>query len=309
MSFHILHIGEHGCVLSKDRGLLVCKKDGKITGSIAMADMRALVLLSEAVSYSAAVTAALLENDAVILHCRRYKPIGVTLPLPRVYDARTALTQGASPKILNREIWRKLLHCKIANSIASLEELGVPCGALRRALSKSSPMDEARCARLYWRGYFPAIGAYGERREPKDAASRPNAMLNYGYGVVGALAHRALIVHGLSPLYGVCHKTYYKNNPLVYDVMEPYRAIVDMLLYRFLLQKSFADMNGWTRYIGSQLREFRIARKGASLKLMDSLDVLASSLANCYKEKSAKGLWLPYINPDYEKISGKTKSF
>ena len=38
MSYHILHISEYGCKLSKERGLLVCKKDGAVLGKIAIED-------------------------------------------------------------------------------------------------------------------------------------------------------------------------------------------------------------------------------------------------------------------------------
>lgn len=45
MSYHILHIADYGCKLTKERGLLVCKKNNEVIGKIAIEDLRAVVLL------------------------------------------------------------------------------------------------------------------------------------------------------------------------------------------------------------------------------------------------------------------------
>ena len=55
MSYHILHISEYGCKLSKERGLLVCKKDGAVLGKIAIEDLRAVVIVAGGVSISGEV--------------------------------------------------------------------------------------------------------------------------------------------------------------------------------------------------------------------------------------------------------------
>ena len=41
MSHHILHILKHGCVLSKDRGFLVCRGEDKSENRIPHEDVRA----------------------------------------------------------------------------------------------------------------------------------------------------------------------------------------------------------------------------------------------------------------------------
>ena len=43
---------DYGCRLVRERGLLVCKKDGGILGKIALEDLRAVGLLNGAVSLS-----------------------------------------------------------------------------------------------------------------------------------------------------------------------------------------------------------------------------------------------------------------
>ena len=125
MSYHILHISEYGCKLSKERGLLVCKKDGAVLGKIAIEDLRAVVIVAGGVSISGEVFSSILANDAIILHCKNYKPVGISVPNCRTYDARVVLNQSAGNKNLNAAIWRRLLCAKIENCAACLGGMDV----------------------------------------------------------------------------------------------------------------------------------------------------------------------------------------
>jgi len=119
-------------------------------------------------------------------------------------------------------------------------------------------------------------------------------MLNYGYTVLATLCHRALLVHGLSPLLGVGHVARYRSEPLVYDLMEPYRPVVDMILAEFLAGEEISEQ-AWCRRIGTDLRDRRVRHSRYSLKLMDAVDKSASSLARCYSHSSVEPLWIPRL--------------
>ena len=122
MSYHILHIADYGCRLTKERGLLVCKKDNSILGKIALEDLRAVVLLNETVSISGAIMSTLADCDAIIIHCKNFKPVGITIPNNRTYDARVVLNQCAGNKNLNTAIWRRLLLAKVQNNVSCVKK-------------------------------------------------------------------------------------------------------------------------------------------------------------------------------------------
>ena len=150
MSYHILHIGDFGCKLTKERGLLVCRKDSALVGKIAIEDLRAVVLTSQAVSISGSVISAIVENDAVIVHCLNYKPLGLTIPNMRTYDARVVLNQAAGNKNLNDAIWSRLLRAKVKNGAACLKNMGVKNCRLSAMLNRrGGELNEAWCAREY----------------------------------------------------------------------------------------------------------------------------------------------------------------
>ncbi|MDA9923180.1 type II CRISPR-associated endonuclease Cas1 [Verrucomicrobiales bacterium] len=296
MSFHILHLFTHGAVLRRDRGFLVSSppEDSEAQEArLPLEDIRAVVIASRGITLTSNALAGILSHEGIILHCdESYSPVGVTAPLPRVTDIRATLMQSSRPKRLNASIWNRLLLGKTANQMAVLASFDLSSAHLERALT-TRKVDEGNCARRYWQLYFPEIGWSGSKRE-RRLENPPNRMLNYGYAVLATLCHRSLLIHGLTPLLGVGHVARYRSDPLVYDLMEPYRPVVDRILADFLCGEDVTEQ-AWCRRIGTELRNFRVRHSRYSLKLMDAIDKSASSLARCYSQSSADALWIPEL--------------
>ncbi len=293
MSFHVLHIFKHGSVLAKDRGFIVCRAEDKSEHRIPHEDLRAVIIAARGVTLTSSFVSAVLETDGIILHCDcDYKPCGITAPLARVVDSQAYLHQAGRPKRLNARLWQHLLRGKTLNQQRVLRRRNLSSPHLELAL-KQDTFDEGNCARRYWQLYFPSIGWVSSSRDRK-VENAPNQMLNYGYAVLAALCHRSLIIHGLSPLLGVKHSTRYHADPLVYDLMEPFRPVVDLMMAEFMVGED-VSMKAWSRKMGTNLREHRVQHERYSLKLMDAIDASASSLARSYSVKSDAPFWVPEL--------------
>jgi CRISPR-associated protein Cas1 len=185
-----------------------------------------------------------------------------------------------------------MLEGKTENQIRVLGKLGLKNKHLELAL-KTGKIDEGNCARRYWKLYFPAIEADTSRRD-REEGTAINQMLNYGYAVLSALCHRSLLVHGLLPSLGVKHMPRYRSTPLVFDVMEPFRPMVDMMLADF--QKSGGgDMKAWAKMVGTELKETRLQHSRYSVKLMDAIDISISSLARSFAARKHSDFWVPLL--------------
>jgi len=293
MSHHILHVLKHGCVLSRDRGFLVCRGEDKSENRIPHEDLRAVIIAARGVTLTSSFVSAVLETDGIILHCNEsYQPCGVTAPLGRVVDTKAYLHQVERPERLNNRLWQHLLRGKTVNQLKVLKKRQLTSPHLELAV-KDNHFDEGNCARRYWQLYFPSIGWVSSSRDRRQD-NAPNNMLNYGYAVLAALCHRSLLVHGLTPLLGVKHSTRYRADPLVYDMMEPFRPAVDLMVAEFMVGED-VSMKAWCKKIGTQLREQRVMHERFSLKIMDAIDASANSLARSYSEKSDKPFWVPVL--------------
>lgn len=69
----------------------------------------------------------------------------------------------------------------------------------------------------------------------------PNAMLNYGYGMLYGKIEGILIKVGIDPYVGIMHRDDYNRPVLVYDVIELYRVWVDYVVCSLLMQRAITD--------------------------------------------------------------------
>jgi len=293
MSYHVLHVFQHGATLAKERGFIVCRAQDKSERKLPHEDLRAVIIAARGVTLTSNFVSAVLETDGIILHCNEsYQPCGVTAPLERVIDQRAFLNQTSRPKRLNERIWQRILRGKTVNQQRVLEHKELRSPHLELAL-RSGNIDEGNCAKRYWQLYFPAIGWTSTKRDRKENTA-PNQMLNYGYTVLAALCHRSLIVHGLTTALGVQHATRYRSTPLVFDLMEPFRPVVDMMLAEFMTEPDI-NMRAWSKKVGTDLRERRVSHDRYSLKLMDAIDSSANSLARSYSQMTVEPFWVPEL--------------
>ncbi len=284
----------HGARLIVERQQLVCITGEGVPKRIPVEDLRAIIIAARGVSFSGEALAAVLDADAVVLHSNaRYKPCGLSVPLPRVANHAAFLGQIRPHAGLNERLWRKLLLCKVANQASCLRMLGVPSAYLENS-AHGQHLHEGNCSRHYWRKFFGSLGWDGLRRRGQELEQSPNSLLNYGYAVVSALCHRSLIVHGLQPALGLHHRSRYRATPLVHDFVEPFRAFVDWLMATHI-RRSGLDMPTWAKTIGQSLRDHRIRCVAGGIKLMDAIDKAASSLARAYAKSNASELWVPSL--------------
>lgn len=297
MSGHIVHILHHGSRLTKNRGMMVCHEDEtEKEHEIAIEDVRAVIIAAHGVFMSPELISALLETNAVILHCdQSYKPVGITSGIERVVKSDALRNQANDTLKLHLGLWKRIVAGKVANQAAVLDRYGKNSAYLWCAL-ENGPADEADCARHYWKEYFSIISMVDILRHGVDEAGL-NARLNYGYAVLGALIHRSIIAHGLSPVFGMHHVSRAQAHAMVYDLMEPWRPFVDAALAAFMKESPETNdgMKAWSRHIAGTLSIIKVKTPAQELTVLDAIDVFVSGVAKCYDEKTVRHLWTPKL--------------
>lgn len=102
---------------------------------------------------------------------------------------------------------------------------------------------EASVAKQYWQlvgKKLPAPFCFLLRTKlnPTDVF---NPYINYLYGVLRNQVETAILSFGLDPALGCMHRDGYKLPSLVFDLMEPYRPIIDRLLIEAVLGGKLTD--------------------------------------------------------------------
>jgi len=291
----LVHILQHNSRLHKDRGCLVLDApDG--SRWLPLADILAVVIAARGVSLSADALSALLAHGAVVVHCdEKYRPLGKTVSFAPVIRQDLFERQISLPQHFREMLWQKLVTAKIANQAAALDNLRIT-HQLARYLPPNPP-DEGNAARQYWKLYFRQFGRLApDTRERQGAEDPVNGMLNYGYAVLSAILHRSICAHGLNPALGVHHKYRFRSDPLVYDLFEPWRPVVDFCLWRFRQRNKRVLLTEWMKYAAQDFYACRLVLPdGRKVRLFSAMDYYVQSVCNTMIDGQLVRLFLPDI--------------
>lgn len=170
---------------------------------------------------------------------------------------------------------KQLLKDKLESQIGFLKSLRKPelteCIAglekyIERIEEQKDKRDllriEAGAGRLYFRNYtslfnpkygFVSRNGGGIRIGNRYASDIINALLNYGYSVLAAEIAKFVHGCGLDPYYGFFHKADTSFQALVYDLIEPFRWLVEHAVFKLAIDEAEhgriirKDEYAWTR--------------------------------------------------------------
>lgn len=163
----------------------------------------------------------------------------LTMPICFLPGQRSDDTDILTKQILFRE--NNIRRCYIARTLvrsrfdAVSELTPVPQGE-KSALAKIRSIEkirgwEATKARRYWMRYFKELGFPDAKRRTKSPLA---SALDAGSMFMTGILLRWIHVHKLSPVHGYLHvRTEYMS--LVYDLLEPYRYIIEEAVRRATL--------------------------------------------------------------------------
>lgn len=207
--------------------------------SIPLEDIRTVCIESRSAVITAYTLTALSQNGVCVYFCDdRHLPCAVLQPFAQYSRQRKQLmTQLAQSKPTLKRLWQEITAVKITNQAACLEECGGSkdvCEALRTMAGQVRSGDpdntEARAAAMYFRNLFGS----GFSRSDEDTV---NAALNYGYAIIRGYLARKLADYGFEPCIGIHHANNLNNFNLADDLIEPFRPLVDSLVFHTIRGK------------------------------------------------------------------------
>lgn len=190
--------------------------------------------------------------------------------------------QWDAPRPLIKQAWKQIVITKIRMQAAALAAMGQPSAPLERIARAVQSGDtgnaEAQAARLYW----PMMMGKAFRRD----ADLPdiNALLNYGYTVLRAATARAVVAAGLHPTIGLFHSNRANAFALADDLMEPFRALVD-LTARAIAESSGPEVTPPAKRRLAEIIALDLPLTGETSPVSVTLSRLAISLAQSFETK------------------------
>ena len=209
--------------------------------------------------------------------------MGLLLPLYGNTTQNERFRHQLSASIpLKKQLWQQTIKHKIENQSTVLQKCldeEFKCMNVWANDVKSGDPDnlEARAAAFYWKTLFGNIEGFTRDREGVP----PNNLLNYGYSILRATVARALVASGLLPTLGIHHHNRYNAYCLADDIMEPYRPVVDQLVYNIVCKNN--NYETLTKELKAELLTIPVLDVKISGKRSPLMVAVAQTTASLYK--------------------------
>lgn len=200
-----------------------------------------------------ALVVKLHELGVPVYQCRRNgEPLASFVPQTPEWPVWLSQARLAANDSTRMNAARALVTAKLHNTAWLVRRFAVDDGKAIAAQIRALEDDavgvderdrlvgyEGRAAALFFdvvkRHIDPAWGFEGRKKNPPPDAV--NSMLSFGYTMVYNHVSTSLVAAGLNPRLGVYHEDRGTHHALASDVMEPFRYIVDGLVWAMLKRR------------------------------------------------------------------------
>lgn len=274
-------------MLSLSDNALVISDDKAEIARIFMADIGAVVIHSYHAMLSKNVIVALADHGIPLVYCdKSHMPTAMSLPATAHYrQAERAAWQAEAGLPVKKQLWKQIVRCKIreqARTLTSIDDITAASllKLARDVQSGDKGNVEAIAARLYW----PSLMGKDFRRD--RSGDHVNPALNYGYTILRSAIARAVVAAGLNPSLGLFHKNKLNNFCLVDDLLEPFRPLVDRLVYEKRSEWQ-GKLEKEPKMVLAEIINRGIAMEGGVTVLTQLFFILCNSLIDVFAGKSS----------------------
>ena len=199
-----------------------------------------------------------------------------------------------------QRLWLRIIKQKISNQARALSILGFSGAEKIASYAENLTHDNvdyngSMAAKDYFSFYHDGLNRHSD--DPV------NSRLNYGYAIVRSAIARAIVSVGCHPAFGIHHNNQLNAFNLADDLIEPYRAIVDLVAHKNIgtneklskaERKNLAHVLHNACMIG-----------GKKVNLLSAIDLMSESYKRILMRESDEELALPTILP-IERMEGVT---
>ena len=279
--------------LKRDHFALVVEQEQ--SARVPFEDIAVIVLNNREITLTHPVLSACAEYGIGLFATGdNHQPSGVFLPFQSHRRATRMLRlQLDLDKPTGKRAWAVIVQAKINNQAFCMKTLNAGdherlASYSRRVRSGDTGNMEAQAAAYY----FPQIMGRSFHRSQEVWA---NAALDYGYAVMRGACARALVAHGMLPTLGLFHSSEQNAFNLADDLIEPYRAIVDLHVATNRKTDESIDLSTADKVALVGLLNVDVAMPRGVMSVLASVEQAAESLARLYDGGSEQVLEMPRL--------------
>lgn len=298
MSWRSIFISKPCKIHIEHNNLIVSNEDGD--NLVTLDSIASIVIETTRVTITTYAISKLAEAGVAVLYIdKKYNLNAITLPFhTHSTFSKIVHSQIDISKPLKKKLWQELVKSKVKNQASILEYFNrvksskILYEYVKSVKSNDEKNVEAKAAKIYWSELFENFV-----RVHKGANDVRNASLNYCYAIVRSAVVRSLTNVGLMPSFGIHHQNYFNSFNLADDMIEPYRAFVDLHVKLTLLKYNDEVLTSQIKqeYVNILNLEY-VDIDGGISNLRTAVDTTIQSVQKCVLQKDVSYLVLPSIN-------------
>lgn len=279
--------------LKREHFALVVEQDQ--SARVPFEDIAVIVLNNREITLTHPVLSACAEYGIGLYATgENHQPSGVFLPFQSHSRATKMLRlQLDLDKPSAKQAWAVIVSAKISNQAICLRMMNAGDhermqSYARRVRSGDTGNMEAQASAYY----FPQL--FG-RSFHRSQTCWTNAALDYGYSIMRGACARALVAHGLLPTLGLFHSSEQNAFNLADDLIEPYRAIVDLHVATNRKSDDMAELTPLDKSSLVALLNVDVAMHRGAMSVLSSIEQATESLVRLYDGGNAELLEMPRL--------------
>ena len=281
MSWRIVVI-ENQAKLDYKMGYMVVR--GLETKRVLLDEIGILLIENPAVSLTGILIEALTEKKIKVIFCdRKRNPVAELMPHRGCHDSAAKIrTQIVWEQNIKDIIWRDIVSEKIRKQSEFLVEIGKiqQAGMLSEYVKQVELADatnrEGHAAKVYFNALFGMDFT-------RSADIPANAALNYGYSLVLSAINREVSANGYLTQLGIFHNNMFNHYNLSCDFMEPFRILVDRMVYSMQPTKSEQD----EKHLMWTLLDQKVMIDGQNQFVMNAIKIYTKSVLDAIDDKDS----------------------
>lgn len=217
------------CKLSyKNDYLIIRSEELKM---IHISEINIILVTNGMVSITSYLINELANNKIKLIICNeKHNPSCEMMPYYGSFNtSKKILNQVAWKKENKEQVWKDIVKCKIHNQAMILKKLDID-GYQNLEEYKEEVQEgdntnrEGHAAKVYFNLLFG-------KEFIRGSGDNTNIALDYGYSILLSEVNREVVCKGYITPLGINHKNEYNQFNLSCDLMEPYRPLIDEIVY------------------------------------------------------------------------------
>jgi len=289
MAWRVVAIENPARLSLRDNQLVIAQD---VEATLPIEDIDSLILDGYGITATTNLLTALATKGTTTIICdEKHLPASVLLPYSQhSRQAKVSRQQLAISQPLKKQLWQQIIISKITNQADVLRSIGLDDAALRTHISDVKSGDTSNRESIAARIYFDQLLDDATRRKP----IWHNAALNYGYAMVRSHIARHIAARGLVASQGIFHHNELNSFNLADDLIEPYRAAVDLYVLEKVGDRD-ASLTKHDRQLIIDILNYYVIMSDKKFMIKHAVERTVESFIECIEVKEARKLLLPKI--------------